>query len=473
MAKKFNGKVISRKFSTDNDGMVTECQHVDDHDNCYVLSSNERDDFIIPSSAVLEEENIDCSKIAKSIGRKVSTCNLYFMDFGENEGVSTTKRCYVESDTFYPLKCIGYSDDSNGFYLTTIENYKSFSPEKPSDESGLKPFSGVSVYDFRNGKGDAGDGKSNIYNENSISNDGRKLFNWKSSSMRNEEEKDKTDIYRHSIQRGKAIRDNFHLPLMGIPSGYAGQRRSNDLRDDTPIPDSFDSRENWGYCSQIIGTITDQGVCGSCWAMASAGVVSDRLCIHDSKKMLLSPRYLVGCAMDNCGCWGGSTIQTWYDIKKIGIPSELCLPFRPRDELCPEVCDDFKNISEDIKVFPTGFLVAWGKTATKREEAIQREIMTNGPVMASFLVFNDFYDFWNKKAASGDIYHRSADSIYDGGHSVRIIGWGTKPGHKYCEKYWLVANSWGTKKVSDGLFRICRGNNECNIEEEVAAGYFA
>jgi hypothetical protein len=31
------------------------------------------------------------------------------------------------------------------------------------------------------------------------------------------------------------------------------------------LPDSFDARENWPHCKDIIGTITRQGDCSSCW----------------------------------------------------------------------------------------------------------------------------------------------------------------------------------------------------------------
>lgn len=54
----------------------------------------------------------------------------------------------------------------------------------------------------------------------------------------------------------------------------------------------------------------------------------------------------------------------------------------------------------------------------------------------------------------------------EGGHAVKIIGWGVENG----TKYWLVANSWNNKWGENGLFRILRGVNECNIEDRVVAG---
>jgi len=54
----------------------------------------------------------------------------------------------------------------------------------------------------------------------------------------------------------------------------------------------------------------------------------------------------------------------------------------------------------------------------------------------------------------------------EGGHAVKMLGWGVENG----VKYWLCANSWGGSWGENGLFRIVRGANECHIEERVQAG---
>lgn len=54
----------------------------------------------------------------------------------------------------------------------------------------------------------------------------------------------------------------------------------------------------------------------------------------------------------------------------------------------------------------------------------------------------------------------------EGGHAIKILGWGTENGIKY----WLCANSWTRSWGENGLFKILRGNNECHIEERVIAG---
>merc|ERR1712087_172421 len=58
-------------------------------------------------------------------------------------------------------------------------------------------------------------------------------------------------------------------------------------------------------------------------------------------------------------------------------------------------------------------------------------------------------------------HHVSGDE--EGGHAVRIVGWGVDNG----VKYWKVANSWNPYWGEKGYFRIKRGNNEVGIEDEV------
>lgn len=51
-------------------------------------------------------------------------------------------------------------------------------------------------------------------------------------------------------------------------------------------------------------------------------------------------------------------------------------------------------------------------------------------------------------------------------HSVKVIGWGRENGMPY----WLLVNSWGLEFGNNGTFKVLRGVNECDIEEEPTAG---
>ena len=92
-------------------------------------------------------------------------------------------------------------------------------------------------------------------------------------------------------------------------------------------------------------------------------------------------------------------------------------------------------------------------------EEIKTEIFTNGPVDATFQVFEDFLTY-----QSGVYHHVEGKNVSL--HTVKIIGWGEENG----EKYWLVVNSWNEDWGEKGLFKIRLGTNECGIESQVEAG---
>eukprot|EP00960_Hanusia_phi_P077858 768749-Hanusia_phi.AAC.10 len=119
-----------------------------------------------------------------------------------------------------------------------------------------------------------------------------------------------------------------------------------------------------------------------------------------------------------------------------------------------------------------------------------KEIYLNGPVEAGFRVYTSFMSY-----KSGVYHHRILD-IMEGGHAIKIVGWGIEPAKRFWQKptkYWICANSWTADWGMNGFFKIrfqdvemaddltdcfacSRGKNrfgqsECGIEEEVFAGH--
>ncbi|XP_050439200.1 cathepsin B-like [Adelges cooleyi] len=93
-------------------------------------------------------------------------------------------------------------------------------------------------------------------------------------------------------------------------------------------------------------------------------------------------------------------------------------------------------------------------------ESIQEDVLTYGPVEASFEVYDDFVTY------KSGVYEKSADTLYLGGHSVKLIGWGVENGIPY----WLWVNSWNENWEDQGTFKIRRGTNECDIDSWVTGG---
>merc|ERR1719163_620710 len=273
------------------------------------------------------------------------------------------------------------------------------------------------------------------------------------------------------------------------------------------LPAEFDSETNWPQCAKVIGDIRDQSNCGCCWAFAGASAASDRLCIstNGSIAVPLSAEDVCFCSSMN-GCGGGQITTPWSHIACKGAVtggnhddtgplgggfcSEFSLPHchhhgpvgkdpypsegapgcpSQKSPSCPSKCDSkatapHNDFSSDKYTFSAGktgraLLGGGGGGGVQRasgEAGIQKAIMEGGPVETAFTVYTDFANY-----ASG-IYHHVSGGV-EGGHAVRIVGWGVENGNKY----WKVSNSWNPYWGEEGYFRIKRGNSECGIEDGV------
>jgi len=228
------------------------------------------------------------------------------------------------------------------------------------------------------------------------------------------------------------------------------------------IPTSFDARAQWPPC---ISPIRDQGDCGSCWAVASSSVLADRYCIQSNNtvRRLLSPQYMLGCDTmcqypileENCnsGCNGGYMDNAWSFFVDYGVVKDTCIPYLGENENCMGSC------SSGVTLYNQTEFKALNCYQLSSVRDAQIEIMFYGPIQTGFTVYEDFEEY------TGGVYSYSSGES-QGGHSVRIIGWGVQDG----TDYWLVANSWGTDWGLNGYFMIQKGVDECGIEDNMLAG---
>ncbi|KAL3081602.1 hypothetical protein niasHT_034260 [Heterodera trifolii] len=299
-----------------------------------------------------------------------------------------------------------------------------------------------------------------------------------------------------------------NLQLKSVDDHHITQRDAKDL------PDEFDVRQKWPECAGIISTIAQQGICGSCWAVASASTLSDRICIARLKKGKKSdkndPKSHVSAQFTlefserppiYGGCKGSLPNLAWNLYRRqvvSGTNYEMydgCRPYtvggfpakpnrldvHTKDEkswktkrpTCKKECvkkwiktqyanqaipeeSFYKEMQSMPRVTET---VLWEKKNWENE--MMREIMANGSITAIYELYKDFsYLMENDKS---QIYMHSTDES-EGGHAVKIIGWGQdKIGNEFV-KYWLIVNSWGKEWGMDGMFKIRRGVDECKIE---------
>ncbi|CAH0403075.1 unnamed protein product [Chilo suppressalis] len=263
---------------------------------------------------------------------------------------------------------------------------------------------------------------------------------------------------------GRKLKQAMVYKLGTLPLS-AETRRMGPIRHNKDVfyPMNFDARDAWpGYISPIV----DQEWCGSDWAVAIAGVMSDRFAIQSNgaENLRMSPQSLLSCnRRSQRGCDGGNVDVAWNFAKSQGLVDEDCYPYegkaspcrlRSKAGLIENGCVPPASVPQRTsryKVGPPGRL--------QKEYDIMYDIMQSGPVHAIMTVYQDFFHYRD------GVYRRSGfgNNQLQGLHSVRIIGWGEERG----EKYWLVANSWGAWWGENGYFKIARGENESGIESFV------
>jgi hypothetical protein len=285
------------------------------------------------------------------------------------------------------------------------------------------------------------------------------------------------------------------------------------------LPEEYDFAQAFPNMSC---SVLDQKDCGSCWAFSVTGSASDRIrrispifldvnveVDGDVVKNQLSPYLLAAC--DNCslldqqpdfvrnaklvidankcsvGCDGGVIEYALIYLDHNGLISIDCNQGSIGQYRCHKL-ESLKQIDNLIKAdlmkfhkqckfwqFKTPIKVALYEnsqltTATKlkaNEEAIKTEIFLHGPVSSGYMVYQSFYDFFEKNPKgiyAPEARPKDADEE-KGGHAVVFTGWGTENG----VPYWIARNSWGKKWGDNWYFRIIRGQNFCECESDVFA----
>ena len=233
------------------------------------------------------------------------------------------------------------------------------------------------------------------------------------------------------------------------------------------LPEEFNAYAQW---PTYMHPIRDQARCGSCWAFAASEVLGDRFALASKGKInhVLSPEDMVSCDKGDHGCQGGYLDHAWEYLRDTGIVSEACFPYGAGKGMAPACRTTCVNASVPFKKYKSADFYQ-----LKHEEDIMKEIYLNGPVEAGFRVYTSFMSY------STGVYKKRFFDILEGGHAIKIVGWGVQaPRHWWQKptKYWLCANSWTEKWGDRGFFKIARGANkvgssECGIQDEVFAGH--
>ena len=289
--------------------------------------------------------------------------------------------------------------------------------------------------------------------------------------------------------------------------------------------DQADCGSCWAF--SVTGALTDR------YCIWSGGRLFSHTSVDDSAS--LSPQPLLSCGEPDGACDGGSEGHAWEFMKQNGTLTcrrkqtqygvtcdSGCAPYQsascgeggdPFHNGCAEcqrdVCNDgggtpvdwtpelWANTTDDSDaphmVFYADEIGSVGsgqspdapkpkagdpKPKPKPDvEAIQTEVMTNGPVSTCFRFYESFHTFFNDNPAG--IYNNTGMCKNKktgkeepckevGGHCVKIVGWGHDDPSGI--DYWLIANSWTTNWGTHGYFRFKRGTDLCKMDGSCWAG---
>jgi len=204
------------------------------------------------------------------------------------------------------------------------------------------------------------------------------------------------------------------------------------------LPSRFDWREETGLTD-----IKNQGMCGSCWAFATTGVIEQILKIKTGINFDISEQHLLDCNESGGSCNGGWFVSKYYKdtsdkCNQIGTVSGIDYPYEAYQKTCEcpltrdYVLEDYAYITPSMDV-----------------DAIKQAIYNYGPVGSAVYVTDSFHQY------TGGIF-KGDYSGTDVNHGIMLVGWDDNQG---TNGVWFLRNQWGTGWGENGYMKIEYGAN--------------
>lgn len=270
--------------------------------------------------------------------------------------------------------------------------------------------------------------------------------------------------------------------------------------DSTTIPDAFNWKTNGGEKSKWIADPGNQMLCGSCWAISTAGVVADNYVISGKVnwKPHLSTTWCLSCYPQH-KCQGGNPALLLEDISRGGIVTENCIDYSwcAENPQCSGIATKHFEAKNNVNLStlvpscgcydasvphylftiekPQLLAIGEGMPNDTYFTTVKKHILKNGPVLGGFLVFKNFRSGSFTKV-NGGVYlencqydtpeqgfdpAEASSKNYIGSHSVAVLGWGIQRGvvvdnngTKKDVPYWYCRNSWTDKWGDNGYFKM-------------------
>lgn len=293
---------------------------------------------------------------------------------------------------------------------------------------------------------------------------------------------------------GTFLISNQHVSLQA--SKYKQVKKYTSLK----IPDELNPIEKW---ANLLQSVKNQGACGCCFAMASAGALGDRLTIMTLAQFAaeLSPYQLIMCqeaiapdikdeeylkqinnlAHSSGACNGNSLYSAMDFMYTCGLTTERCVNEGEFEKygikrlenvkssqevpMCEEIIGKDYDTCMDSETAARFYRICAGYSVESSPDSIKQEIYKWGPVASGFNVYPSFLNEYNGIG----IYMGPTDEEKqkkvnpEGGHAIKIMGWGKENN----VEYWWCCNSWGTNWGLSGYFKMKIGITECELEKNV------
>jgi hypothetical protein len=274
-----------------------------------------------------------------------------------------------------------------------------------------------------------------------------------------------------------------------------------------PLPETWDWRNEYPEDDEIVRkkkkqltVVPNQGLCGSCWAISTAGLISDLFITSgiSEENPVVSTTYCMSCYPQH-KCGGGNPAVLLKDIEKGGAATDICVDYSwcLQDDVCGGKATQHFNASTETARL-NGLIPKCGCRGSDRTEhavyyvkdpqvvtsendnhdigpLIRSHIYNVGPVIGGYHVFKNFMS--GDYTATGGIYFENYDyasdrwlnpsesPLWTGSHAVCVVGWGLSSpiniplpdvrAHEVRVPYWYCRNSWGHKwGIDKGYFRI-------------------
>ena len=214
--------------------------------------------------------------------------------------------------------------------------------------------------------------------------------------------------------------------------------------------------------------------CGSCWAFAATGALSDRVKIAVKGKLVdfsISPQSCSIVARLPAACNGGNPTLAYQYATKVGLPDETCLPYKGmdnsnwgRDAVRRSSVPAMRPLRNSCNFIPhnqtLNIQVAEHGSVTG-VAAMKAEIAARSPIACLMYAHSDGFE--NYKGGIIDDHTR-----YEGiTHVVTVTGWGVD---RATDQAVLdCAQQFGTAWGELGYYRQVIGKDIYNMESHACA----